>query len=153
MALEVGLAGADALAERQGADASAATPEVVSTLAATTTVDQPRCFSSPDPERNDLFVVAVTGQYRPSMSASVTGNDLHYVKVADVTNVQKVQRMQVFVARGTATAGDTTIAVPGNTGPIAAVGLQISGVDSFGTPQDVIRTASSSGPGRTTARC
>jgi len=85
------------------------------------------------PQANELVLVmvAMRGQ---SIVPSLSGNGLTFVEITRKDDVQGVGRVIVFRAMGASpSSGQITVTVTGNTKPVAAIAMRVSGTDTSGT--------------------
>lgn len=85
------------------------------------------------PQAYELILVAVSVR-NENVPVSVSGNNLNFVPVADVDNIQGMGGISLFRAlSATPVSGQITLSLPGNTSPVVAVATRFTNVDISGT--------------------
>lgn len=85
------------------------------------------------PQANELVLVQVSMRGQ-SIVPSLSGNGLTFVEITRKDDVQGVGRVIVFRAMSASpSTGQITVTVTGNTKPVAAIAIRVSGADTSGT--------------------
>lgn len=85
------------------------------------------------PQANELVLVQVSMRGQ-SIVPALSGNGLTFVEVARKDDVQGVGRVILFRGMSASpSSGQITVTVTGNTKPVAAIAIRVSGVDTSGS--------------------
>lgn len=109
---------------------SAATVSAVQTVAQSTSNGSTLSLPSWSPQANELILVAVSFRNK-SIIPSVSGNNLNFVKIADIDNTQNEGGLALFRAqKSNPASGSIIISLPGNSQPAVALATRFNNVDA-----------------------